>query len=72
LDIIGEIVPHPSKQHKFILTATNDFTKWVEAISLKVENSDNIIEFINQYIITSLVYPMHSFLIIHLIFQEIV
>lgn len=43
LDIIGEIIPHSSKQHNYILTATNYFTKWVEAIPLKVANSENII-----------------------------
>jgi len=52
LDIIGEIVPHSSKQHKYILTATDYFTKWVEAIPLKVANSDAIIDFIDQFIIT--------------------
>src|ERR1700733_11766157 len=35
LDIIGEINPPSSKQHKYILTATDYFTKWVEAIPLK-------------------------------------
>eukprot|EP00253_Pinus_taeda_P003866 PITA_03866 len=52
LDIIGEIVPHSSKQHRYILTATDYFTKWVEAIPLKVANSDVIIEFIDHNIIT--------------------
>ena len=51
-DIIGEIIPHSSKQHRYILTATDYFTKWVEAIPLKVANSENIIEFIDQIIIT--------------------
>eukprot|EP00253_Pinus_taeda_P030123 PITA_30123 len=52
LDIIGEITPQSSKQHKYILTATNYFTKWVEAIPLKTTNSEGIIEFIDQFIIT--------------------
>eukprot|EP00253_Pinus_taeda_P027520 PITA_27520 len=51
-DIIGEITPHSSKQHKYILTATDYFTKWVEAIPLKTTNSEAIIEFIDQFIIT--------------------
>jgi hypothetical protein len=34
LDIIGEITPRYSKQHKYILTSTNYFMKWVEAIPL--------------------------------------
>eukprot|EP00253_Pinus_taeda_P026775 PITA_26775 len=52
LDIIGEITPNSSKQHKYILTATDYFTKWVEAIPLKITNSEAIIEFIDQFIIT--------------------
>jgi hypothetical protein len=52
LDIIGEITPHSSKQHKYILTATDYFTKWVEAIPLKTTNSEAIMEFIDQFIIT--------------------
>eukprot|EP00253_Pinus_taeda_P023135 PITA_23135 len=52
LDIIGEIVPHSSKQHRYILTATDYFTKWVEVVPLKIANSENIIEFIDQFIIT--------------------
>jgi len=39
LDIIGEIIPHSSKQHRYILTATNYFTKWVEAVPLKTVNA---------------------------------
>eukprot|EP00253_Pinus_taeda_P028317 PITA_28317 len=52
LDIIGEIVPHSSKQHRYILMATDYFNKWVEAVPLKTANSENIIEFIDQFIIT--------------------
>eukprot|EP00253_Pinus_taeda_P032977 PITA_32977 len=52
LDIIGEITPQSSKQHKYILTATDYFTKWVEAIPLKTTNSELSIEFIDQFIIT--------------------
>jgi len=52
LDIIGEIVPHSSKQHRYILIATDYFTKWVEAVPLKVANSDAIIKFIDYFIIT--------------------
>ena len=52
LDIIGEIIPHSSKQHRYILMATDYFTKWVEAVPLKTVNSENITEFIDQFIIT--------------------
>eukprot|EP00253_Pinus_taeda_P028971 PITA_28971 len=52
LDIIGEIIPHSSEKHRYILIATDYFTKWVEAIPLKAANSEAIIEFIDQFIIT--------------------
>ena len=38
LDIIGEIKPNSSLQHKYILTATDYFTHWVEAIPLRKIN----------------------------------
>ena len=52
LYIIGEITPHSYNKHKYILTTTDYFTKWVEEIPLKVANSDVIIDFIDQFIIT--------------------
>eukprot|EP00253_Pinus_taeda_P004051 PITA_04051 len=52
LDLIGEIIPYSSKQHRYILTATDYFTKWVEVVPLKTANAENIIEFIDQFIIT--------------------
>eukprot|EP00253_Pinus_taeda_P016674 PITA_16674 len=48
----GEIVPHSSKHHRYILTATDYFTKWVEAVPLKTANAKHIIDFIDQFIIT--------------------
>jgi len=35
LDFIGEIHPTSSHQHRWILTATDYFTKWVEAIPIR-------------------------------------
>jgi ribonuclease HI len=35
IDLIGQINPPSSKGHKFVLLATDYFTKWVEAIPLK-------------------------------------
>jgi hypothetical protein len=34
LDFIGEIHPASSGQHRWILTATDYFTKWIEAVGL--------------------------------------
>jgi len=44
---------HPnSNPYRYILTATDYFTKRVESIPLKTTNSEEIIEFIDQFIIT--------------------
>jgi hypothetical protein len=52
LDIIGEITPSSSKQHRYILTATYYFTKWAEAIPLTHVNEKVVIQFIEQQLIT--------------------
>jgi hypothetical protein len=52
LDIIGEITPSSSKQHRYILTATDYFTKWAEAIPLTHVNEKVVIQFIEQQLIT--------------------
>jgi hypothetical protein len=51
IDLIGQIYPPSSKGHNFVLVATYYFTKWVEAIPLKVVTSANMIEFIKEHII---------------------
>jgi hypothetical protein len=43
IDLIGQINPPSSKGHKFVLLATDYFTKWIEAIPLKKVTSENII-----------------------------
>jgi hypothetical protein len=48
LDIIGDITPIYSKQHKYILTSTDYFTKWEEAIPLTHVNEKVVIQFIEQ------------------------
>jgi hypothetical protein len=35
LDVVGPINPKSSKGHMYILTATDYFTKWPEAVALK-------------------------------------
>jgi hypothetical protein len=52
LDIIGEITLGYSKQHKYILTSTDYFTKWVETIPLTHVNEKVVIQFIEQKLIT--------------------
>ncbi|XP_061993416.1 uncharacterized protein LOC133711286 [Rosa rugosa] len=51
LDLIGMIHPHSSLQHKFIIVATNFFTKWVEAEPLKEASGATIRQFIFNHII---------------------
>jgi len=51
LDLIGLIHPPSSKGHKFILVAVDYFTKWVEAIPLKTVDSNDVINFIEEYIV---------------------
>ncbi len=46
IDMIGMINPPSSKGHKFILVATDYFTKWVEAIPLKKADSGDAIQFV--------------------------
>ena len=51
IDLIGQIYPPSSKGHKFILIATDYFTKWVEAIPLKKVTSANMIDFVKEHIV---------------------
>ena len=51
IDLIGQIYPPSSKNHKFILVATYYFTKWVEAICLKNVTSRDMVEFVKEHTI---------------------
>jgi hypothetical protein len=51
LDIIGEITPSYSKEHKYILNATNYFMKWTEAIPPTHVNEKVVFQFIEQQLI---------------------
>jgi hypothetical protein len=51
LDVIGEVKPKSSKGHKYILVGIDYFTKWIEAIPLKEVTLDEVISFIQKYII---------------------
>jgi hypothetical protein len=52
LDIIGPINPPSSQQHKYILMTTNYFTRWSEALPLKIVNTSQVVLFLNSHIIT--------------------
>ncbi|XP_050876091.1 uncharacterized protein LOC127079763 [Lathyrus oleraceus] len=51
LDVIGEINPASSKQQRYVLVGIEYFTKWVEAIALQNVNQENMIDFVQSYII---------------------
>eukprot|EP00253_Pinus_taeda_P018338 PITA_18338 len=48
LDFIGEIHPSSSAQHKWILTATDYFTKWIEVVPCRQANDSTIIQFLKR------------------------
>jgi len=48
IDIIGEINPHWSKQHRYILTTTDCFSCQYEAIHLTQVNEKVVIQFLEQ------------------------
>lgn len=52
LDFIGKIHHSSSAQHKWILTATDYFTKWIEAIPTKQATNNVIIQFIESNILS--------------------
>jgi hypothetical protein len=51
LDFIGEIHPRSSKGHRFILVATDYFTKWTEAVPLRNITHREVICFVQEHII---------------------
>jgi len=52
LDFIGEIHPPSSGQHKWILTAIDYFTKWIEVVPSKKATDDVIIKFLETNILS--------------------
>jgi hypothetical protein len=52
LDFIGEINPPSSAQHKWILTATDYFMKWIEVIPTKQATDAVIIQFLETNILS--------------------
>jgi hypothetical protein len=51
LDFIGQIHPPSFKGHRFVLVATDYFTKWTDAVPLKNMTHKEVIEFITEHII---------------------
>ncbi|XP_039685664.1 protein NYNRIN-like [Medicago truncatula] len=51
LDVIGEIKPTSSKGYSYILVGINYFTKWIEAIPVKDVTQEEVISFIQKFII---------------------
>ena len=52
LDFIGEIHPTSSNQHRWILAATDYFTKWGEAIPVRNATDSIVIKFIEENILS--------------------
>jgi hypothetical protein len=52
LDFIREIHRHSSAQHKWILTATDYFTKWVEVIPTRNATNVVVISFLEENILS--------------------
>eukprot|EP00253_Pinus_taeda_P030423 PITA_30423 len=50
LDFVGEINPPSNGQHKWVLTTTDYFTKWVEAILTKKVNDQVVMKFLEENI----------------------
>jgi hypothetical protein len=54
LNFIGEIHPRSSKGHRFILVATDYFTKWTEAVPLRNMPHHEVISFMQETLSISL------------------
>jgi hypothetical protein len=50
LDFIGEIHPPSSGQHRWIMTATDYFTKWIEVVPTRSTSHKVIISFLEDII----------------------
>ena len=61
LDFIGEIHPTSSVQHKWILTAINYFTKWIDVIPSRNATDSVIIKFLETNILSRFVCPRKNY-----------
>ncbi|WVZ76831.1 LOW QUALITY PROTEIN: hypothetical protein U9M48_024760 [Paspalum notatum var. saurae] len=48
MDMIGQLNPPTSKGHKWILVATDYFTKWVEAVPMKNVTVKDVVNFVKE------------------------
>ncbi|XP_074297005.1 uncharacterized protein LOC141627675 [Silene latifolia] len=51
LDVVGPLTPKASNGHEYILAATDYFSKWAEAITLREVKKENVVDFIRTQII---------------------
>jgi hypothetical protein len=65
---VSEIHHASSAQHRWILTATNYFSKWVEAIPTKLYTDEVVIKFLEENILARFGCPMALMLYLLLIF----
>ena len=71
LDFISQINPPSSKGHRFVLIATDYFTKWTEAVSLKNMTHLEVIKFITEHIIHRFSIPQTlTWIKLHHLFQR--
>jgi transposase InsO family protein len=52
LDFIGEVHPSSSAQHRWILTTTDYFTKWIEVVPTRQATDSVIIQFLESNILS--------------------
>ena len=50
-DVVGPITPSASNGHKYFLAATEYFTKWVEAVTLRTVEGQHVVSFIHKNIL---------------------
>jgi hypothetical protein len=51
IKFVGEIHPLSLKGHRFVLNATDYFTKWTKVVALKNITNREVIEFVTEHII---------------------
>jgi hypothetical protein len=52
IDVVGSINPKYSNVHMYILTTNYYFTKWIEAVTLKKVDAEELIKFLKDNILS--------------------